>query len=420
MSSASGTFVIGTDAYDYNVADSLGTYSGVNLWIAEDSADQLTPEEIESVVPGGTFTNAEGDILGYKSNPWSSVNRVIDIVNPFATPQMASNILAGMVYPSGIAMEYEPFESNALIPPHFEIGDAVFIKNEHHGIYAFETRASRLPLSNISASADEELDHEYPFKNDVKSRQLTRKFSSIQSQFSIQAGQIAAKVSRIGENESRTFGWSLTENGFFINNGEVMADGSDMFTFDASGLHIKGDIEADTGHIGGERGFTIASGKMYSGKSSYGGSGAGVYIGTDGISLGSGFSVSTSGNLTATSGTFGSLNINSSGNTSGGYYGNLGGCGGSVGGGLKIGGKGGSRTIESLCLQVDTIEANYIKANQITASYINSLYTSSTTLSVHRASISDAFRFKGRNVSTAEVLKKDGVHTAVALVLSST
>lgn len=417
MSSASGTFVIGTDAYDYNVADSLGTYSGVNLWIAEDSADQLTPEEIESVVPGGTFTNAEGDILGYKSNPWSSVNRVIDIVNPFATPQMASNILAGMVYPSGIAMEYEPFESNALIPPHFEIGDAVFIKDEHHGIYAFETRASRLPLSNISASADEELDHEYPFKNDVKSRQLTRKFSSIQSQFSIQAGQIAAKVSRIGENESRTFGWSLTENGFFINNGEVMADGSDMFTFDASGLHIKGDIEADTGHIGGERGFTIASGKMYSGKSSYGGSGAGVYIGTDGISLGSGFSVSTSGNLTATSGTFGSLNI-SSGNTYGTYHGNLSGSGGSVGGRLKIGGKGGNRTIESLCLKVDTIEANYITADTINANYINSLFASSNTLTVRNFAVTNAMKYKGRNVSTASVMRSDGTGSVTALIVT--
>lgn len=414
MSSASGTFVIGTDAYDYNVADSLGTYSGVNLWIVEDSADQLTQEEIESVAPGGTFTNAEGNILGYKSNPWSSNYRVIDIVNPFATPQMASNILAGMVYPSGIAMEYEPFESNALIPPHFEIGDAVFIKDEHHGIYAFETRASRLPLSNISASADEELDHEYPFKNDVKSRQLTRKFSSIQSQFSIQAGQIAAKVSRIGENESRTFGWSLTENGFYINNGEVRADGTDLFTFDENGLHIRGDIEAETGHIGGENGFTIESGKLYSGKNSFSGSGNGVYVGTDGISLGSGFSVSTSGYLTAQSGSFGSLSVTNGGTTVGTYGGNLSGCGGSVGRSLTVGG---SRSIGSVVDRVDAIYADYVKASTITASYINSLFSSSTYLSVNNASVSGNFRYKGKSVSTASVLRADGTRTVTALVV---
>lgn len=394
--STSGTFDIGTNAFDYNVADSLGTYSGVNLWVAEDSADQLTQEEIESVAPGGTFTNAEGNILGYKSNPWSSNYRVIDIVNPFATPQMASNILAGMVYPSGIAMEYEPFESNALIPPHFEIGDAVFIHNEHHGIYAFNTHGSRLPLSNISASADEELDHEYPFKSDVKSRQLTRKFSSIQAQFSVQAGQIAAKVSRIGENDNHTFGWSLTENGFFINNGEVQADGTDLFTFDENGLHIRGDIEAVSGHIGGDNGFTIQSGKLYSGKSSYGSTGNGVYIGTDGISLGSGFSVSTSGNLTATSGTFGSLSVSSGGNTIGSYHGSLGGCGGSLASGIKIG----SETIGSY---VDRLIANKITANYISAQmgYSNTLTVG--TLNAHKIANVTNCKMFGHTISIGRI-----------------
>lgn len=413
--SASGTFNIGQDAFDYNVADSLGTYSGVNLWIAEDSADQLTQDEIESVAAGGTFTDAEGNILGYKSNPWSSTNRVIDIVNPFATPAMASNILAGMIYPSGLAMEYEPFESNALIPPHFEIGDAVFINDEHHGIYAFETMASRLPLSNISASADEELDHEYPFKSDVKSRQLTRKFSSIQAQFSIQGGQIAAKVSRIGENENQTFGWSLTEDGFFINNGEVRADGTDLFTFDENGLHVRGVIEAETGHIGGDNGFTIESGRLYSGKSSFSGSGNGVYVGTDGISLGSGFSVSTSGYLTAQSGSFGSLTVTNGGTTTGTYGGNLSGCGGSVGGGLRLGG--GGPTVSSTIAKIDTIEANYIKASEITASYINSLYTSGTWMSIKNFSVTSSMKYKNRNVSTASVLRSDGTTAVTALVV---
>lgn len=400
--SVSGTFNIGTNAFDYNVADSLGTYSGVNLWIAEDSADQLTQEEIEDVAPGGTFVNAEGNILGYKSNPWSSVNRVIDIVNPFATPQMASNILAGMVYPSGIAMEYEPFESNALIPPHFEIGDAVFINDEHHGIYAFDTRASRLPLSNISASADEELDHEYPFKSDVKSRQLTRKFSSIQSQFSVQAGLIAAKVSRIGENDNRTFGWSLTENGFYINNGEVRADGTDLFTFDSTGLHIKGDIEAVSGHIGGENGFTIQSGKLYSGKSTFSGSGNGVYVGTDGISLGSGFSVSTSGYLTANSGSFGSLSVSNGGTTTGTYGGSLSGCGGSISTGIKVG----NTKIDTY---VDNLIANTVTASYITSKISSSAISTSGNLRVDGSlSANGTFYYKRHTISTGSITDGNG------------
>ena len=343
MANSAATFNIQQNASDYTTSDNLGTYSGVNLWFSSDSSDQLTPEEINDVAPGGAFAkqvDEDGNpiILGYKSNPWSNSGRVLDIVNPFGTVAMASDILQALRQTNGIALNYSPFAADAIIPPHFEIGDAVMINGEHHGVYGFNTQASRLPKSNLTAPADEEIDHEYPFKSDVKSRQLTRKFDSIQSQFIVQAGKISAKVSRVGENESHTFGWSLTENGFYINNGEVRADGTDLFSFNSTGLHIKGDIEANTGHIGGSGGFTIQSGKLYSGKSSLSSNANGVYIGTDGISLGSGFKVTSGGYLTATSGKFGSLTVNSGGNTVGGYYGSLGGCGGSVSSGLSYGG----------------------------------------------------------------------------------
>ena len=375
MANQAATFNIQQNASDYTTSDNLGTYSGVNLWLSDDSADQLTPNEINDVAPGGTFTkqvdeNGNPIILGYKSNPWSNSGRVLDIVNPFGTVAMASDILRALRQTNGIALNYSPFSADAIIPPHFEIGDAVMINGEHHGVYGFNTQASRLPKSNINAPADEEIDHEYPYKSDVKSRQLTRKFDNIQSQFIIQAGKISAKVSRVGENESHTFGWSLTENGFYINNGEVQADGTNLFNFDSLGLHIKGDIEAETGHIGGSGGFTIQRGKLYSGKESFLSNANGVYIGTDGISLGSGFSVTSGGNLTATSGTFGSLNINNSGNTVGGYYGNLGGCGGSVSSGLRYGGSystlGGLDTgLSNVVVKVNALEANMITTNNL-------------------------------------------------------
>ena len=397
----SGTFNIGTSAKEYLTADSLGTYSGVNLWISEDSADQLTVEDIDSVAPGGTFEDSSGNIIGYKSDPWSKSGRVIDVINPFASPRMASDILAGMIYSSGVAMEYKPFSADALIPPHFEIGDAVVINNNQHGIYSFFTQASRLALSSIKASADEEIDHEYPFKSDVKSRQITRKFDAVQAQFQVQANMIAAKVSREGGNESRTFGWSLTENGFFINNGEVRADGSDLFTFDSSGLHIKGDIEADTGHIGGANGFTIQSGKLYSGKDSLNGTGNGVYIGTDGISLGSGFKVNTSGSLTATRGTFGSLSVDSGGRTGGSYHGGLSGCGGSLSTGISIGSVGIKTYVENLV------------ANKVTANYITSQMSYSNTLTVgtinahNIANVTNCKMF-GKTISIGRITDGDG------------
>lgn len=379
------TFNVSTNAANYIVGDLLGTYSGVNLWLSDDAADQITQQEIDSLAPGGAFwvqKDEDGNpiILGYKSNPWSNTGRVLDIVNPFGTVAMASDILAALRQTNGIAINYSPFGADAIIPPHFEIGDAVTINGDHHGIYAFDTKASRLPLSNINAPSDEEIDHEYPFRSDVKTRQLTRKFGSVQSQFNVQADKISTKVEETGLNGSHTFGWSLTSRGFYINNGEVRADGTDLFSFTSSGLTIRGTIKADAGYIGGTNGFSIEGGKLYSGKRTLNSAANGVYIGTDGISLGSGFKVDSGGNLTANRGSFGSLSVDNQGRSS--YSGGLSGCGGSVSSGLKYSGGGTMSygTLSSLdsnlsgtVARVNTIEANYITADYISSTYGDAL-----------------------------------------------
>lgn len=401
------TFNVSTNAANYTVGDLLGTYSGVNLWLADDAADQITQQEIDSLAPGGAFwvqKDEDGNpiILGYKSNPWSNTGRVLDIVNPFGTVAMASDILAALRQTNGIAINYSPFEADAIIPPHFEIGDAVTVNGDHHGIYAFDTKASRLPLSNINAPSDEEIDHEYPFRSDVKTRQLTRKFGSVQSQFNVQADKISTKVEETGLNGSHTFGWSLTSRGFFINNGEVRANGTDLFSFTSSGLSIRGTIKADAGYIGGTNGFTIQSGKLFAGKSSLNSTANGVYIGTDGISLGSGFKVTAGGSLTATSGSFGSLSV-SSGQSS--YSGKLSGCGGSVSSGLSYSGGGSMNygTLKSLdsnlsgtVARVGTIEANYITADYITADLISAKIAQLNSISFGNKTL--GFRYNMRFV----------------------
>lgn len=392
MANQAATFNVSTNATNYTTGDLLGTYSGVNLWLSDDAADQITQQEIDELAPGGSFWVQEDEdgnpiILGYKSNPWSNTGRVLDIVNPFGTVAMASNILAALRQTNGIAINYSPFGADALIPPHFEIGDAVSINGDHHGIYAFNTKASKLPLSNINAPTDEEIDHEYPFRSDVKTRQLTRKFGSVQSQFNVQASEIRAKVDETGIDGDHTFGWSLTSRGFFINNGEVRADGTDLFSFDSDGLTIRGTIKADAGYIGGQNGFTIQSGKLYAGKSSLNSSASGVYVGTDGISLGSNFKVDSSGNLTASRGTFGSLSVQN-GRSS--YSGSLSGCGGSVSSGLSYsGGSYGTLSsldsnLNSVAIKVGTIEANYITADYITANLISSKIAQLNSISFGR------------------------------------
>lgn len=409
------TFNVSTKAANYTTGDLLGTYSGVNLWLSDDAVDQLTQQEIDELAPGGSFwvqKDEDGNpiILGYKSNPWSNTGRVLDIVNPFGTVAMASNILAALRQTNGIAINYSPFGADAIIPPHFEIGDAVSINGDHHGIYAFVTKASRLPLSNINAPTDEEIDHEYPFRSDVAARQLTRKFGQVQSQFNVQADKISTKVEETGLNGSHTFGWSLTSRGFFINNGEVRANGTDLFSFTSSGLTIRGTIKADAGYIGGSNGFTIESGRLYAGKARLGSPANGVYIGTDGISLGSGFKVTSGGNLTATSGSFGSLSV-SSGQSS--YSGKLSGCGGSVSSGLSYSGGGSMSygTLKSLdtnlsgtVARVGTIEANYITADYITADLISAKIAQLNSISFGNKTL--GFRYNMRFVDGVDFVSE--------------
>lgn len=77
---------------------------------------------------------------------------------------------------------------------------------------------------------------------------------------------------------------------------------------DSSGnLEITGKITATSGYIGGTSGFTITSTKLYNGKDTLNGTASGVYIGTNGISVGAfdggkadatGFRVSSGGVMT--------------------------------------------------------------------------------------------------------------------------
>ncbi len=96
----------------------------------------------------------------------------------------------------------------------------------------------------------------------------------------------------------------ITSSSINNGNGTFSVDTNGNLT--ATSATIKGTIQADSGYIGGENGFTIVSGKIYSNsKSSISSSNEGVYIGTDGISLGANnvFKVDKNGNLTTTSAT---------------------------------------------------------------------------------------------------------------------
>lgn len=234
------------------------------------------------------------DDLFYASG--TDTGRTLTLSCPWATQVMADNILKRMQ-----GFRYQPYEATgAVIDPAAEIGDGVDVGSVYSGIFEMDLHLGRRPVADISAPGEEEIDTEYPYKTKTE-REINRVRSEMKSEFKVQADQIAAKVSRTG-GDSKSFGWTLTEEGFVLASGS-----SEVFRADETGVSVTGKITATSGFIGnGSTGFTIGSKAIYNGVLSMSDMAHfGIYLGTDGIVLGKGaFKVDSRGNLTATSGTF--------------------------------------------------------------------------------------------------------------------
>ena len=271
-------------------------------------------------------TNDNGDQQVYEAG--DVTGRVLEVTNPFGTQEMANNIWNDL---NTSGFKYQPLKvSGAVLNPAAEIGDGISANGIYSGIFKRYTTFGRLMKSDVEAPSEEEIDHEYAYETSsnreysrfVASTKASLKINSdnisaeienrktadnsLSSSFKIRADTIEANaVKTVGGNNS-SFGWSLTANGFILASG-----GSTVFRANSSGIEITGSgtfsgtIKASDGKIGG---FTIGTNAIHTdGISTYSDStqNSGVYIGTDGINLGGGkFKVDSSGNLTASSGTF--------------------------------------------------------------------------------------------------------------------
>lgn len=122
------------------------------------------------------------------------------------------------------------------------------------------------------------------------------------------AGYVAGSVIEGTE----IIGGTITGSDFNNGNGTFHVDKNGKLL--ASSADITGNINANSGTIGGKNGFTITSGKLYSGnKSSLESANSGVHIGSDGIALGpsSPFKVTPDGKFISTSGAIGGWTISS-------------------------------------------------------------------------------------------------------------
>ena len=240
-----------------------------------------------------------------------SGNMVLEVSIPWGTQEIADNLLALLH-----GYHYQPYRAEkALIDPAAELGDVALFDDGTTGQLLQRTvYFGHLYSEDISAPADEELDHEYTFTS-AEQRRYQRLTSHFESQLMIQSNRINAKVSEVG-GDNTSFGWTLTSTGFILSSGST-----EVFRCDANGIRVNGEVRAASGYIGNSTtGFTINATNLANGKTSYSETGHdGVYLGTDGIGLGKGkFYVDSQGNLTAGSSTFnGTVDVSGSMTVSG-------------------------------------------------------------------------------------------------------
>lgn len=296
--------------------------------------------------------------------------RTLTLTCPWGTQQIAEDILADIK-----EKKYSPYTATgAFLDPSAELGDRVMVQFPS-GICTMNSTFGKMYTADISAPAEEEIDHEYPYVS-RQERIVERKLAQVTSEFKVQAGEISAKVSKTGGSEE-SFGWELDEKSWTLK-----SKGTDVFRAYEDGVEITGKIVAKSGKIGG---FDILSDHLsYNGQTWLGTNALGAYLGINGIQLGKNFRVDMQGNLYAASGEFSGTvkasNIQYGAN--GGYL-----DGGAIAAGSISGGKYGqlSSYVNDSLSYADF--ANEVFNNISTAEYMSAKSISGTTASIGMVSV---------------------------------
>lgn len=354
-----------------DIAPELAGYSGVVIFAGQDD-------------DGNNIEYRAGDRTG----------TVLEITNEWGSQAQADAICRKIR-----GFKYQTYKAGGTsIDPAAEIGDAVTVSDIHSGVFAKKTTFGRHIRTDLEAPSKEEVKHEFQIQSPTN-RQYERFTRSVRASLSITAAkiaaevedrqaednllratlnihaqEIAAKVSKEGGNSHSDFWWKLLSTGWDAGTGSKT-----VFSVKKNGAYVDGEIRATSGKIGG---FDIQSNYLSYNSQTWGGTNSiGVYIGQSGIQCGKYTQISNDGYIKALRGEFGSISVNSSGNTVGTYSGRLSGCGGSVSnlggsvsgisgsvsgltGSISTGIKVGSKSIGTYVgdIVADTITASYINA----------------------------------------------------------
>lgn len=196
--------------------------------------------------------NVTSDLFYQAGN---DTGRTLFIDCPWGTQAMANNLLAALE-----GYQYQPYEAlNAILDPAAELGDGVTVNGVYGGIFKLTLRSGVLHTADVSAPQDEEIDHEYQY-TPASERKIERRLNNMQSELSVQAGEIAAKVDEEGGSASNV-SWVLNSQNF-----KVKANGTDVLTVDRNGLTVQGDgnftgnVQAKNIQYGGNAGTMSGNG----------------------------------------------------------------------------------------------------------------------------------------------------------------
>lgn len=345
-------------ANDVNISPQFDGYSAVRIYVGTDKdgndivyeAGNVNGRVLEIQNPFGTqemANNILSDIRGYQYQPLSANNALLD-----PSSEMGDGVTVNGVY-TGIYVCSTQFgrlmASNVSAPADEEIAHEYSVESassdKEFTRFVKSTKASiALTSQEIRAEASRAIDEEGTLRASIKinadeisseitrakgvegelsssitqtsesiSSEITRAQNAeyeLSSQITQTASDISARVSDVEKDKlnntctNSSFGWSLTASGFYLNSN----DNTRIFEANSSGIKISGNaditgkITATSGYIGnGANGFQINDTSITNGKASLDDNCNGVYIGTDGISLGRNFKVNSSGEVTASS-----------------------------------------------------------------------------------------------------------------------
>lgn len=214
---------IGNKAQSLETAPAFSAYTGVILWYDEENA--------------------------YKAGDESG--RVLETECPWATQEMADNILSEI---SGYV--YRPFTATgAFLDPAAELGDVVVVGGVCSIVATMDTTFDAMCASDISAPADEEIDHEYPYLTATQ-RTLNRKLTLGKSYY-------GTKIDRAKGLQITKTNADGTETSRAIMNSDILAfydaNGNPSIYFDADTgkYNFYGDVNVTGGSININDNFVV-------------------------------------------------------------------------------------------------------------------------------------------------------------------